>query len=123
MGPFLEYLSSMKVFFYLFYNCAKLGHLLKDCNDKGVDDNWEGANMAYDPWIRATPLRTRMSPTQEDARKGKQRKMAFKPPKSQKHRDEMQKILRVEGNKQVDHRGAEAGQDNEVISSVVLVDS
>lgn len=62
------------------YGCGKVGHLLKDCNDKTHDEEDDNSNLIFGPWIRASPNRGKQSTGGETNNPRKCQKMLFKPP-------------------------------------------
>lgn len=63
----------------LCYICGKVGHLLKDCNEKDQDDTGDSSNLTFGPWMRASPTRMRQNLEKEEDKVKKNCKMIFKP--------------------------------------------
>lgn len=59
--------------------CGRIGHLLKDCNEKERDEECDSSNLTFGPWMRASPVRSRPFTDREEDRNMNNRKMNFKP--------------------------------------------
>lgn len=61
------------------YGSGKIGHLLKDCNNKTSDEDEDCSNLSFGSWMRASPTRSRQSGGGEFSRLRSHQKMIFKP--------------------------------------------
>lgn len=56
-----------------------MGHLLKDCNEKELDEEGDSSNLNFGPWMRANPNRARPSFGRKASNIRSNQRMIFKP--------------------------------------------